>query len=466
MRQRNTDTNPNTNPTAAKRLSSPARRLGLAWMLLVGLVAWVALAPRASAQASNCVGDLDGDRIVGAFDLGLMLDRWGACTGSPCLGDLSGDGLVNGVDVANLVINWGYCAPTVTLTMPSNGPVGGGTTMTITGSAFHSVSAVTIGGVAATSVTVLSPTKIVVVTPPGTVGVKPVAVTTPGGTATLSTGFRYANPTWFTVLESAPDAQVVASGALRNAIAGTGFPWRVRDNASGVEMLLVPPGTYEMGCTPSNEWSCSPNESPVHTVTLTNAFYVGRYEVTQQQWQARMGSNPSYYQPANGFPADLNRPVESLNYFQLQPFFTATGLRLLTESEWEYACRAGTTTAFHSGPGFPNGTSNNQLLGQIAWGPGSTLVTQPVGTKAANALGLHDMHGNVQEWVKDWWANYPATPQINPNGPTAGKVRLLRGGSINIFDPLDGDAVRSSGRRLYFPEYGGSDIGFRVARTP
>jgi len=270
-------------------------------------------------------------------------------------------------------------------------------------------------------------------------------------------------PSWATVLTYFPDPAVVTNASLRSAIIATGYPWRVRDNASGIEMLLVPPGSFDMGCIQgSNNYGCYSSEQPVHTVTLTNAFYIGRYEVTQAQWQARMGNNPSYFQ---GNP---QRPVEQVSWNTIQGFLSATGLRLPTEAEWEYACRAGTTTPFHSGPGFPNGTTDDNLVGQIAWyyyntcsgGPG--CQTMPVGGKAANALGLHDMLGNVWEWCNDWYGGYSSAPQTNPTGPGSGSYRVLRGGSWNYST----GGVRSSVRYYDSPGDADGSLGFRVARAP
>jgi formylglycine-generating enzyme required for sulfatase activity len=234
----------------------------------------------------------------------------------------------------------------------------------------------------------------------------------------------------------------------------------------------VPPGTFNMGCSASNQWSCFSDENPVHAVTLTNAFYLGRYEVTQAQWTARMGSNPSFFQSASAqVPAAQvpNRPVEQVSWNTIQGFLSATGLRLPTEAEWEYAYRAGTTTAFHSMPGLPNGTNDDNQVGNIAWwgaysGGNSAEQTRPVGGKAANALGLHDMSGNVWEWVNDWYSStyYASSPSTNPPGPASGADRVLRGGSW-LFGT---DALRSSARFGSAP--GSTDVinGFRVARAP
>jgi formylglycine-generating enzyme required for sulfatase activity len=216
---------------------------------------------------------------------------------------------------------------------------------------------------------------------------------------------------------------------------------------------------------------------PVHQVTLTNAFYLGRYEVTQAQWQARMGSNPSYFQsassdvPANQVP---NRPVEQVSWDQIAGaggFMAQTGMRLPTEAEWEYAYRAGTTTAFHGFTGYPNGTNDYSLVGSIGWfdyntcGGGSGCMTHPVGQKLGNGFGLHDMAGNVLEWVNDWYGDYSAEPQVNPQGhPTGqyGQYRVFRGGSWGNY----AGSLRASDRYRSTPDYTVNAIGFRAARSP
>jgi formylglycine-generating enzyme required for sulfatase activity len=266
-------------------------------------------------------------------------------------------------------------------------------------------------------------------------------------------------PSWATVLTYFPDPAIVTNASLRSAIIATGYPWRVRDNGTQIEMVLIPPGTFNMGCTASNAYGCDTDETPVHSVTLTGAFYMGRYEVTQAQWQARMGNNPSNFQ------GNTQRPVETVSWNTIQGFLSATGLRLPTEAEWEYACRAGTTTPFHSGPGFPNGTTDDNLVGQIAWfNCNDGCNTKPVGGKAANALGLHDMLGNVWEWCNDWYSDYTPAPEMNPTGPGVGSNRVFRGGSWNgNFFPY---YVRSSIRGYYPPDLAGNVVGFRVSRSP
>jgi formylglycine-generating enzyme required for sulfatase activity len=138
-------------------------------------------------------------------------------------------------------------------------------------------------------------------------------------------------------------------------------------------------------------------------------------------------------------------------------------MRLPSEAEWEYAYRAGTTTAFHSMPGYPNGTNDESQAGTIAWhGYNSGNQTHAVGGKAANALGLHDMAGNVWELVNDWSEGYSSGAQTNPLGPVSGSYRVLRGGSWENSTGY----VRSSYRGYFSPGDTSYVVGFRVARTP
>jgi formylglycine-generating enzyme required for sulfatase activity len=194
----------------------------------------------------------------------------------------------------------------------------------------------------------------------------------------------------------------------------------------------------------------------VHSVTFTQAFYLGRYEVTQSQWVVKMGSNPSTYRGVS-YPDAANRPVEQVSWTVIQGYLIATGMRLPSEAEWEYACRAGTTTAFN------NGSSDDNTVGNIAWYAGNSgYETHAVGGKAANALGLYDMSGNVWEWVNDWYGAYSSGAQTNPLGPVSGTNRVLRGGSCG----QDSYGVRSSYRGNVAPDYTSNYVGFRVARTP
>jgi formylglycine-generating enzyme required for sulfatase activity len=262
-------------------------------------------------------------------------------------------------------------------------------------------------------------------------------------------------PAWATLIEATPDAAVIYDADLRAAIVATGLAWRVRDTATQMEMLLIPPGTFQMG---EVAWAF-----PVHQVTLTNAFYMGRYEVTQAQWQATMGNNPSYFSSAADSPS---RPVEQVSWNTIQGFLTATGMRLPTEAEWEYACRGGTTTVYHGWPANPAGSNISSSVGTIAWhnGNNNPFGTKSVGQKSANGFGLHDMSGNVWEFVNDWAVyQYPSgDPETDPQGPSSGTQRVRRGGGW----VEDSGYVRSSTRNGRPPDVSGYYDGFRAARTP
>jgi formylglycine-generating enzyme required for sulfatase activity len=285
-----------------------------------------------------------------------------------------------------------------------------------------------------------------------------VVVNGPKGAVTVGGGFAYLSivvPSWATLVEAQPDPSVVTDASLRAAITATGLAWRVRDTGTQMEMLLVPPGTFQMGCIMgSNQNVCYSWEQPVHQVTLTNPFYLGRYEVTQAQWLAKMGSNPSVF---HGYADSATRPVESVSWNGVQGYLSATGLRLATEAEWEYACRAGTQTPFY------NGSTDDDTVGTLAWfAPNAGSQTHTVGGKAPNGLGLFDMFGNVWEWLNDWYDAYPSSAQTNPLGPASGTNRVLRGGSWFS----DTYYVRSSPRYNELPGYADGNVGFRVARNP
>ncbi len=205
-----------------------------------------------------------------------------------------------------------------------------------------------------------------------------------------------------------------------------------------------------MGCSPSVQSPCDPDESQLHEVTLTKAFYLGRYEVTGRQWLSVMGYLP-------GWSTDSDRPVQAITWGMIQPFEAATELRLPTEAEWEYSCRAGTTTAFN------NGSNDESTLATLGWfGANAGYQTHPVGLKLPNALGLYDMHGNVREWVEDWYGAdyYSEGPHVDPTGPENGEYRMLRGGSWYA-----GANYSRTSHRLA-TNSGDQRWGFRVARTP
>ena len=209
----------------------------------------------------------------------------------------------------------------------------------------------------------------------------------------------------------------VASGS--NAIS---IP--VKDGIS-IEMVKVEAGTFMMGATSEMKDSYDDpdsDEKPVHQVTLTNDYYMGKYEVTQALWEAVMGSNPSNSKGDN-------LPVETVSWNDCQDFIsklnslTGRKFRLPTEAEWEYAARGGKKSRGYQ-------YSGNSNISDVAWYDGNSgSKTHPVGTKQANELGIYDMSGNVYEWCSDWYGSYSSSSQTNPTGADSGSGRVNRGGS-------------------------------------
>jgi formylglycine-generating enzyme required for sulfatase activity len=269
-------------------------------------------------------------------------------------------------------------------------------------------------------------------------------------------------PAWATLIEALPDPSVVTDQALRAAITASGLAWRVRDTGTGIEMLLVPPGTFQMGCSPSLQSGCQMAENPIHFVTITSSFYLGRFEVTQSQWQQVAGGNPSFF---TGLSDSSVRPVERVSLPVVHAFLQTTGLRLPTEAEWEYACRAGTQTAFHGTSTAPSGSDDEADHAAIAWtSSNSGSQTHPVGTRQANGLGFFDMLGNVLEWTGDRFSAdyYASSPAEDPLGPSVGSQAVMRGGAW-LADTYN---CRTSSRWSDDPMTASNRIGFRVARNP
>lgn len=231
----------------------------------------------------------------------------------------------------------------------------------------------------------------------------------------------------------------------RNETART--PRKASRNSIGMEFVRIEPGSFNMGSDAGDT-----DEKPVHQVTLTKGFELQTTEVTQAQWQAVMGNNPSAFK-------GQNLPVEQVSWTEVQVFLkklnakeNSTRYRLPTEAEWEYACRAGGRE--------PDVAPN---LDAVAWRAGnSSGTTHPVGLKKPNAWGLYDMRGNVWEWVQDWIGTYPAAAQVDPQGAGSATYRGMRGGSWRL-DILT--RFRCAYRGGSKPDHRGNSIGFRCARS-
>jgi formylglycine-generating enzyme required for sulfatase activity len=209
------------------------------------------------------------------------------------------------------------------------------------------------------------------------------------------------------------------------------------------------------------------NVAPPHTVTLTRGFWLCETAVTQALWRAVMGRNPSDFVMGRN-PSDFKGaklPVENVSWDDSQEFVAQlnelnvapSGFRfsLPTETQWEYGCRAGSTTAYCFG-------DNDNQLGGYAWYDDKWAGTHPVGTKQANAWGLYDMHGNVWEWCLDWYGDYPSSAVADTSGASSGSYRVFRGGSWRSSERNCRSAIRNG----LVPGYRGSDLGVRVALVP
>jgi formylglycine-generating enzyme required for sulfatase activity len=233
-------------------------------------------------------------------------------------------------------------------------------------------------------------------------------------------------------------------------------------NSIGMKFVWIAPGNFMMG-SPKEEKQRNSNENQ-HKVTLTKGFYMGVTTVTQEQWKEIIEKNPSM------FAGETTLPVDSVSWNQCQEFIKKLKekekkpYRLPTEAEWEYACRAGTTTPFHFGETISAKQAN--FFGQDDADKGKKdlplLKTTPVHSFPANAWGLHDMHGNVWQWCQDWYGDYPQEEVVNPQGPQNGSSRVLRGGSWFYTS----NCCRSACRSWSQPAFISYDIGFRLCFFP
>ena len=271
-----------------------------------------------------------------------------------------------------------------------------------------------------------------------------------------------------------------AQGFQRRAVAELQLPLEVKTAKTGIVFRLIPAGALVVGSASdeSDRDSCEKQ----HRVVLTKPCYCGEFPVTQDQWRAVLGDNPSHFQAGcvlkeGGFLGMRNQlrddtsdwPVETVSWEDCQVFLQRLSqlegveegtYRLLTEAEWEYACRAGTQTPFYSEE--LAWAIGYRSLAKVGWYERNAgRRTHPIGRKRPNGWGLYDMHGNVCEWCQDWYGEYPAGSVSDPLGPALGDLRVLRGGSWTSYAGF----CRSANRLRLTPGTRGSNVGLRLMRT-
>ena len=229
------------------------------------------------------------------------------------------------------------------------------------------------------------------------------------------------------------------------------------DIDDGIEMkfVLIPSGEFMMGSNDGED-----DEKPVHKVRISQSFYIGQYEISQEQYEKIMGDNPSYFRGAKN-------PLQKVSWDNAQEFCKKLSeksgyqITLPTEAQWEYACRAGSTGKWCFG-------DNRLQLSDYSWHGRSNwpgiIETRPVGQKKPNAWGLYDMHGPAWEWCWDYYDDrfYFQSPSVDPKGPDTGDARVIRGGDLAFLE----DYFRSACRWGLFPDCQSYDIGFRVVTVP
>ena len=267
--------------------------------------------------------------------------------------------------------------------------------------------------------------------------------------------------------ERVTDSARVASKVPEQMVGSEAGEERDFEIAPGVKMTMrwIPPGEFMMG-SPEGEMGRQDDEVQ-HRVRITKGFWLGKYEVTQAQWRAVMGTNPSYSD-------EEDLPVEKVSWNDIassdgfiervnQAAAAGGGFSLPTEAQWEYAARVGATTALNSGKELTSIVGPCRNLDEVGWyDQNSGKRTHGVGQKKPNGWGLHDMHGNVWEWCQDWYGPYESGLGVDPQGTVAGSDRVLRGGSWSDFGAIN---CRVANRSSNAPTSADSHFGFRVARS-